>query len=199
MSIDKKYYEERSSSKFPDKDFKAISCKQIVDDVDEVMSEISRIIKEKSIFDVSTWILDKINWLDYEKNGSKIYPHLGKWRVVNVNPGIDNVGREQRNIHMYIVLAEYKETFVGIPITNAAILNNVTVLRNEMEVLLVNPKGKKPFKEFWIVKPSVADLRNIRGFDKSCVIDDSLYQIGRIVPDTYQDAISKGIIDTFTL
>lgn len=167
-------------------------------DTDTVINELRKIIERSTIEYASTWLLERDNWLDFENNGSADYPRLGNGRVINVNPGVDNLGHEQRYIHMYIVLSEYKETFVGVPITNAQLKEGVPTLRNDMEVLLVDPTYKKPFKEFRCKKPSVADLRNIRGMDKKRVILDNLYTIGRTIPNTYKQAISQKIIDLFT-
>lgn len=195
---DKKYYEERASHGFVDKDKCQNTDAKIAIDIDAVISKTTEIIKNSSIQYAATWLLDKNNWIDFELNEDKDYPTLGKGRVVNVNPGVDNIGREERLTHMYIVLAEYKETFIGIPITNAKLVNGKPILRNEFEILLVNPNTKKPFKEFRCNKPSVADLRNIRSFDKSRIIRDAVYTAARIIPQTYKDAINQTLKDTLT-
>lgn len=197
-SINRKYYEQRIVNKFKDKDKKQSTDPNIGKDIDNTFSKIKELVKDSSIQHASTWLLDKTNWIDFEVNGEQNYPQLGKGRVINVNPGVDNIGREQRYVHMYIVLEEYKETFVGIPITNAKLEDGIPVLRNDMEVLLINPEGKKPYKEFRCNKPSVADLRNIRGFDKKRIIQDNVYTAARTIPDTYKEAISKAIVKLFT-
>lgn len=196
--IDKQYYETRALHTFKDKDKNQHIDPNIEISINKIICEMLEILKTFSIQSVSTWLLDKNNWIDYELNGDKSYPYLGKGRVVNVNPGVDNIGREERFIHMYIVLAEYKETFIGIPITNAKLVNEIPVLRNELEVFLVNPDNKKPYKEFRCNKPSVADLRNIRCFDKSRIIKDSVYIAARIIPQTYKNSISDALKKIFT-
>src|SRR5674536_171118 len=148
-NIDRQYYEERATYNFIDKDKLQDEDSNIEQDIDEIISKTSGIIKNSNIQYVSTWLLDKDAWLDFEENGRKDYPTLGKGRVVNVNPGVDNIGREERYIHMYIVLAEYKETFIGVPITNAKLLaDRSPILRNELEVILINPTTKKKYTEF---------------------------------------------------
>lgn len=120
---------------------------------------------------------------------------LSRGRVVMVNPGADNIGREQRHIHPYIVLGEFKETFIGVPITNMA-YNNKTqkhYLRNYYEVELKNPDTKKKYNEYRTKKPSVADIRNISGLDKRRIVDSELKVEKKFVPDTYLNAISKKI------
>lgn len=195
--IDRSYYEQRATNKFKDKDKKPSTDIKIIKDITTIISKINNKIAQSSIQDAATWLLEKDDWLSFEESGPEHYPQLGRGRVINVNPGIDNIGREQRYIHMYIVLAEYKETFVGVPITNAKIKNNKPVLRNEMEVLLINPNYKKPYKEFRCPKPSVVDLRNIRGFDKKRIVKDSLYKTGRFIPDTYKSDIDNAILKLF--
>lgn len=197
-NIDRQYYEERAAHSFADKDKLQSEDNKIGHDIDKVISKVSETIKGSTIQYAATWLLDKDEWLDFEVNGDKNYPTLGKGRVVNVNPGVDNIGREERYTHLYIVLAEYKETFVGVPITNAKLLNDGTpVLRNELEVFLINPTTKKKYKEFRCTKPSVADLRNIRCFDKSRIIKDGIYTAARIIPDTYKSAVREGIVNIF--
>ena len=61
--------------------------------------------------------------------------------------------------------------FIGVPITNMAFdsKNEVFILRNPFEVELKNPSSNfkdKPFFQYWVKKPSVADIRNICGLDK---------------------------------
>lgn len=196
--IDREYYKSRALNGFKDKDKIQSQDKNIEPDIDKILCETGKKVKDFSIQDVATWLLDKDTWLDFEDNGNQPYPQLGKGRVINVNPGIDNIGREQRYVHMHIVLAEYKETFIGVPITNAKIEKNKPVLRNELEVLLKDPKYKKPFKEFRCPKPSVVDLRNIRGFDKKRIVEDKLYSSGRSIPNTYKRNIEQAILRLFT-
>ena len=126
---------------------------------------------------------------------------LSRGRVISVNPGVANIGREQRFIHPYIVLGEFKETFIGIPITNMAFNKeeNSYYLRNIFEVELKNPVGKKPYKEFRVKKPSIADIRNISGLDKRRIIKNQLYYDKKFAPSTYMDDISNKIRDTIAI
>ena len=66
-------------------------------------------------------ILEKTTYIDCEyKAMPTLTATLGVGRVVTVNPGSDNIGREQRYLHCYIVMADMDTMFMGIPITNMA-------------------------------------------------------------------------------
>lgn len=174
----------------------------IISDIDVILDESKKLIQEKNIQYAGTWLLERDLWLQSEKNTLDKYTEsLSRGRIVLVNPGSDNMGREQRYVHPYIVLGEYQETFIGVPITNMA-KNKKTgeyYLRHFFEVELINPKGKKPFTEYRCSKPSVADIRNIAGLDKRRIIQDQLFTDKKFVPSTYLDSISKKINSTIAL
>lgn len=106
-------------------------------DIDSIITEYKSIVDDRNIEFTSTWLLEKDIWIQGEK---KSLPEergdLTRGRVVNVNPGVSRMGREQRFIHPYIVLAEHKETFIGVPITNMALDKKTGqyYLRNIFEV-----------------------------------------------------------------
>lgn len=159
--------------------------KDYIDKLDKVsLKHIYALLKEKELF--------------IKSESNEIEPNmetLSRGRVVMVNPGADGIGREQRHIHPYIVLGEFKETFIGVPITNMA-YNKKTeefYLRNYYEVELKDPDTKKKYNEYRTKKPSVADIRNISGLDKRRIVDSELKEVKKYVPDTYLHAISMKI------
>jgi len=175
-----------------------------ITDIERVIGEYKTVINNSSAEFTSTWLLEKDTWIQGE---NKILVEdrdiLSRGRVVNVNPGASRIGREQRFIHPYIVLAEHKDTFIGIPITNKAYsrTENAYYLRHpfEVELLLRDPSSTKPYKQFRCRKPSVADTRNISGLDKRRIIKDSLYADKKTVPSEYLEDISDKIRSTIAL
>ena len=123
--------------------------KDYIDKLDKVsLKHIYALLKEKELF--------------IKSESNEIEPNmetLSRGRVVMVNPGADGIGREQRHIHPYIVLGEFKETFIGVPITNMAYnkKNEEFYLRNYYEVELKDPDTKKKYNEYRTKKPSVAE------------------------------------------
>ena len=159
--------------------------KDYIDKLDKVsLKHIYALLKEKELF--------------IKSESNEIEPNmetLSRGRVVMVNPGADGIGREQRHIHPYIVLGEFKETFIGVPITNMAYnkKNEEFYLRNYYEAELKDPDTKKKYNEYRTKKPSVADIRNISGLDKRRIVDSELKEVKKYVPDTYLHAISMKI------
>lgn len=172
--------------------------KDIIEDMDKVLGGYKLILQKQNIQFISSWILDKHLLLEVEQGKKNVIKEkLSRGRVVHVNPGAANLGREQRFIHPYIVLGEYEGTFIGVPITNMAKNSRrENYLRNIFEVELVPPNRKKKFTEFRCKKRSVADIRNIRGLDKRRIVQDNLYKTPRFAPDEYLDAISENINET---
>lgn len=165
-------------------DIKSV-MKDYIDKLDNVsLKHIYALLKEKELFVKSE-----------SKEISADISILSRGRVVMVNPGADGIGREQRHIHPYIVLGEFKETFIGVPITNMAYNNESKTyyLRNYYEVELKNPDTKKKYNEYRTRKPSVADIRNISGLDKRRIVDSELKEEKKFVPDTYLHDISLKI------
>jgi len=159
--------------------------KQYIDKLDDVsLKHIYALLKEKQLFVQAE-----------NKEIEADMTTLSRGRVVMVNPGSDGIGREQRHIHPYIVLGEFKETFIGVPITNMAYNEESKkyYLRNYYEVELKNPQTKKKFNEYRTKKPSIADIRNIAGLDKRRIVDSELKEQKKFAPDTYLHAISMKI------
>ena len=182
--------------KIPDAFNKSETDNDIITDVELLQAEYKKLLADQNIKYAGTWLLERDLWLATE---NKLLPAntdtLSRGRVVLVNPGVSNIGREQKYVHPYIVLGEHKDTFIGVPITNMAKdkKNGVFYLRHFFEVELKNPEGKKPFNEYRCAKPSVADIRNIAGLDKRRIIQDQLYTDKKYAPSTYLDAISQKI------
>ena len=173
-------------------------------DIETVIGEYKTVVNSNNAEFTSTWLLEKDTWIQGETNQLLAELNtLSRGRVVNVNPGAARFGREQRFIHPYIVLAEHKDTFIGVPITNMAYdkKNNIYYKRHplEVELLLRDPNSKKPYKQFRCVKPSVADVRNISGLDKRRIIKDDLYNGKKTAPDEYLEDISTKIKETIAL
>lgn len=174
----------------------------IVTDLEKLHYESKQLITNQNIKYSGTWLLERDIWLQSEKNTLPRHTDtLSRGRVVLVNPGTGNIGREQRYVHPYIVLGELDDTFIGVPITNMATDKQTGkyYTRHFFEVQLKNPGGKKPFKEYRCSKPSVADIRNIAGLDKRRIIQDQLYIDEKYVPKTYLDAISQKIRSSLAL
>lgn len=173
---------------------------EISTDLELILEEQKKIITENDVKFASTWLLERDLWLQAEVNSLvKNIDTLSRGRVVLVNPGVSNIGREQRYIHPYIVLGEHQETFIGVPITNMAYdkKNNRYYLRHFFEVELVHSsKDPKPFTEYRVSKRSIADIRNISGMDKRRIIKDQLYSDEKFAPKTYLNAISEKIISS---
>lgn len=168
-------------------------------DVSSLLTSYQTITQSHSLQNISTWLLEKEIYVETENNTlAAETDSLGRGRVVLVNPGVDNIGREQRCVHYYIVLGEYEETFIGVPITNMAYdsTSNTYYIRHFFEVELKNPASKKPFLQFRVAKPSVADARNIVGLDKRRIAKNKLYYDKKYVPPEYLTAISAKIRDT---
>jgi hypothetical protein len=168
----------------------------IAEDLKIITNEQDKILSGSTIQYASTWILERDLWLQTENN--TLSPNkeiLSRGRVISVNPGVSGIGREQRYIHPYIVLGEYQDTFIGVPITNMA-KNKKTeeyYLRHFFEVEMIHSNGTKPFTEYRVQKRSVADIRNISGVDKRRIIKDPLYSNAKFAPDSYLNAISEKI------
>lgn len=173
----------------------------IENDINCIITEYKEILLQSNIKHTSTWLLEKDLLILYEK---KLCPPenetLSRGRIVLVNPGVSNIGREQRYLHHYIVLGEFKETFIGVPITNMAYdkSRKIYYLRNFFEVELKDPDYKKPFSEYRCSKPSIADVRNISGLDKRRIVQNQLYKDKKFVPNTYLNAISEKIRETIS-
>lgn len=166
-----------------------------------VSNEFKGVFSEGTVQFASTYLLEKNMWLLAEKQEVPLETAtLSRGRVVLVNPGVNGIGREQRYIHPYIVLGEYKETFIGVPITNKA-KNKAGeyYLRNYFEVDLIDPDEVKGFTEYRNTKPSVADVRNISGLDKRRIIQNTLYLDKKFAPKTYLNAISTKIRESIAL
>ncbi|MEK4145489.1 hypothetical protein NST41_33980 [Paenibacillus sp. FSL L8-0696] len=175
---------------------------QINADKEKVFEELDRLVGSADLKYKSTWLLEKDLWLQAEDKQSTFDTEvLSRGRVVLVNPGVDNIGREQRLIHPYIVLGEYKDMFIGVPITNQGYdpQRKKNFIRHFFEVPLVNPQTPKPFNEYRCSKPTVADLRNISGLDKRRIIRDELYNDKKFAPATYLQAISQKIRTSIAL
>jgi len=166
-------------------------------DIENIITEYKAVIDSRNAEFTSTWLLEKDIWIQSEKRELlEDRETLTRGRVVSVNPGVLRLGREQRLIHPYIVLAEHKETFIGVPITNMAYdkNNQKHYFRNDFEAeLLPLSDSKKPFKEFRCKKPSIADIRNIGGLDKRRIIKNQLYSDKKVVPSEYLEAITAKI------
>jgi len=167
----------------------------VMSDLEILHKESKELVSGKNIKYTGTWLLERDLWLQSETNVlDKHTETLSRGRVVLVNPGVGNIGREQRYVHPYIVLGEYRDTFIGVPITNMAKdKDSKYYLRHFFEVKLIDPEGEKPFTEYRCTKPSVADVRNISGFDKRRIIQDRLYAEGKYAPSTYLNSISEKI------
>jgi len=168
----------------------------ITEDLKIITNEQDKIVAGSNIQYASTWLLEKDLWLQTENN--TLPPNkeiLSRGRVVSVNPGVSGIGREQRYIHPYIVLGEYQETFIGVPITNMAMNRQTSeyYLRHFFEVEMIHSNDPKPFTEYRVQKRSVADIRNISGVDKRRIIVDPLYSNEKFAPDSYLNAISEKI------
>jgi len=195
--IDRTKHEDKIETK-PDALNKAETDDEVMIDVELLQAEYKKILSDQNIKFTGTWLLERDLWLAAENN--LLPPNtdtLSRGRVVLVNPGVSNIGREQKLVHPYIVLGEHKDTFIGVPITNMAKDKETDeyYLRHFFEVELKDPEGrkKKPFNEYRCTKPSVADVRNISGFDKRRIIRDQLYTDKKFVPDAYLKAISLKI------
>jgi hypothetical protein len=181
------------------------ACKSditILSDCDKILAQLKNLVSDNNIKFTATWLLEKDLWLQCEKQEIELDKEiLSRGRIVVVNPGVSNIGREQRYVHYYIVLGEYEETFIGVPITNMA-FNDETkqfYLRNIFEIELINPSYKKPFSEFRVNKPSVADIRNIAGLDKRRIHRNQLYREKKYVPNCYLNTISEKIRNTLAI
>lgn len=195
MYINRQYYEKLTYTK-PDSEEKCCLYNNITNDVDLLSSESQDVLKSQINEFTSTWLLDKDLWIQHEngKLNSDIET-LSRGRVILVNPGVTKLGREQRYMHYYIVLGEYKETFIGVPITNMAYnkKNGQYYLRNYFEVELIDPTSSKPYNEYRCTKRSVADVRNISGLDKRRIVKNQLYTDKKYAPSTYLNLISEKI------
>jgi hypothetical protein len=168
-------------------------------DYDELIRDLSstidllkiNTITNESVEHSGTMLLEKSIYIDSEYNGmSPIFNAINVGRVLQINPGSDNIGREQRYVHCYIVLAEIQTMIIAVPITNMAFDKDRReyYLRNDFEVELQNPDSdfkKKPFTEFWCIKPSIADIRNIAGLDKRRIVQNSFFAYPKYAPSTY--------------
>lgn len=198
MSFIDRSKHEGKIDKVPDAFNKTETDSDIISDMELLQAEYKRILVDQNIKFSGTWLLERDLWLASE---SQLLPAntdtLSRGRVVLVNPGVSNIGREQKFVHPYVVLGEHKDTFIGVPITNMAKDKEGNFyLRHFFEVELKNPEGKKPYNQYRCTKPSVADVRNIAGLDKRRIIQDQLYTAKKFAPKTYLDAISRKIISS---
>lgn len=204
MNIDK--YTDLSF-KYPDcnekwKKIKGIEEEEIKSDIKEIMNNYIEKLDDTSLKHIYALLKEKEIFIESEnKTLDANCEVLSRGRVVMVNPGSDGIGREQRYIHPYIVLGEFKETFIGVPITNMAYNNEKKeyYLRNYFEVELKDPDTKKKFTEYRTKKPSVADIRNICGLDKRRIVESELSKVRKYAPDTYLNAISKKIRESIAI
>lgn len=167
--------------------------------IEEVIDKYKALIKNKIAKYIAAWVLEKDLWINVEESSLPVETDtLSRGRAVMVNPGVTGIGREQKYPHVYIVLGEFKETFIGVPITNMAWNKEAKkhYLRNYYEVELKNPQFDKPFEQFRCKKPSVADIRNISGLDKRRIIKNQLFIDKKFVPKEYLNAISDKIIES---
>ncbi|GAU78674.1 hypothetical protein [Fusibacter sp. 3D3] len=195
MLINRNYYEKLTYIK-PDSDEMCNSYDNVTNDVDALTSESSIILKNQINEYTSTWLLDKDLWIQHENSKLNVeFETLSRGRIVLVNPGVTKLGREQRFMHYYIILGEFKETFIGVPITNMAYDKNRSrnYLRNFFEVELIDPIYPKPYNEYRCTKRSVADVRNISGLDKRRIVKNQLYTDKKFAPSTYLNSVSEKI------
>ncbi len=174
----------------------------IYDDRKSIINDTVELLDNNNIKHLSTWMLESNLYIQSEKDILKKETNkLSRGRVVMVNPGANKIGREQRYMHPYIVLGEYQETFIGVPMTNMAFNPSTKqyYLRNVFEVELIDPKYKKPYTEYRCKKRTVADIRNIAGLDKRRIVKTTLFLEKKFAPKTYLDAISKKIIETIAI
>lgn len=174
----------------------------VTEDIKKVFDEYNSVVSSNNLKYSSTWLLERDLWLQSEKGSSEFDNEtLSRGRIVAVNPGVSNIGREQRFIHYYIVVGEYEDTFIGIPITNMAYdkEKGKYYLRHFYEAELINPDVPKPFNQFRCNKPTVADVRNIAGLDKRRIVKNALYNSKKYVPNTYLEAIAKKIRETLAI
>ncbi len=170
--------------------------------IDGVFDKYKILVKSKLVKFIASWILEKDLWLNSEDN--LLPPEtetLSRGRAVNVVIGVNGIGREQKLPHVYIVLGEHNDTFIGVPITNMAYdkRKRACYLRHYFEVELTNPLYDKPFNQFRCKKPSVADVRNISGLDKRRILKNQLYTDKKFVPEEYLNAISDKIRESLAL
>jgi hypothetical protein len=192
-----------------DKTTKLNYCKSdcdISNDISDIVTETGiKLIENKNIEHAATYCLERYLFLSSEFSNKPLSDvTIGKNRILTVNPGANNLGREQRFLHYYVILAEFKDMFIGVPITNMAFdkVKTTYYLRHPFEAELKNPSTdmkKKPFNEFWITKPSVADVRNISGLDKRRIIDDNLFKQAKYAPKEYILSIKSKMIELFNL
>lgn len=114
--IDREKYEKLTNDK-PNCFNNSNTDQTIISDIDVILDESKKLIQEQNIHYAGTWLLERDLWLQSEKNTLPKYTEsLSRGRIVLANPGSDNIGREQRYVHPYIILGEYQETFIGVPI-----------------------------------------------------------------------------------
>jgi len=193
--LDRKKHEGKLET--PEAFNKSETDSEIIGDIELLQAEYKKVLADQNIKYSGTWLLERDLWLASETKAlAENTDTLSRGRVVLVNPGVSNIGREQKFVHPYIVLGEHKDTFIGVPITNMAKNkeNGQYYLRHFFEVELKDPEGEKPFTEYRCTKPSVADIRNIAGLDKRRIIQDhQLYTDKKYAPSTYLNAISRKI------
>ncbi|MCF8019016.1 MAG: hypothetical protein K9L62_06355 [Vallitaleaceae bacterium] len=168
----------------------------MVYDLQKVFERYKLNIVDSNLKFISTWLLENDLYLKTVKNTIPSNNEtLSRGRAINVNAGVSGIGREQKYPHVYIVLGEHQDTFIGVPITNMAFdrKTNRYYLRHFYEVELKSPDNKKPYSEFRCMKPSVADIRNISGLDKRRIIKNKLYDDKKFVSSNYLNAVNDKI------
>jgi len=86
-------------------------------DILKIFTKIKSILDENEFQFIATWLLENDLWINCRHNTIEIdTATLSRGRVITVNPGVSNIGSEQRYIHCYVVLGEFHETFIGVPI-----------------------------------------------------------------------------------
>lgn len=204
MNIDK--YQELSF-KYPDcnnkwKEINEINEEEIRQDIQDIMIKYIATLDKTSLKHIYALLKEKELFVKCEnKEVQDDTTTFTRGRVVMINPGSDRIGREQRYIHPYIILGEFKETVIAVPITNMA-FNKKTqkyYLRNPYEVELKNPDTKKKYTEYRTKKRSVADIRNICGFDKRRIVDSQLNHDIKFAPKEYMNDISENIIKNLAI
>jgi len=171
-------------------------------DLQLVLKKYKITILENELKFISTWLLEADLFAKYMSGTTPSdTATLSRGRAVNVNAGVMGIGREQKYPHVYIILGECDDMFIGVPITNMAYDNKrkVYYIRHFYEVELINPMGKKPYNSFWCNKRSVADVRNISGIDKRRIIKNDLYNQCKFIPNEYLSAISEKIKNSLAI
>ena len=77
----------------------------VISDLELIHAESRKLIEGQNIKFAGTWLLERDLWLQSENKTLAAHTEtLSRGRVVLVNPGVGNIGREQKYVHPYIVL-----------------------------------------------------------------------------------------------